>query len=99
MVMLNLHTVTDRKLLIDIAAAQAQAKHRVEIENRTYHMGKKATAGLDYDNRLTTRLNCSATTAYAYLNLDAKKGGLQHRRSGNKYHVTERAVRDFEENS
>ncbi|MGI4735546.1 MAG: hypothetical protein ACRYG7_10245 [Janthinobacterium lividum] len=91
-----MHTVTDRQLLIDIAAAQAQAKQRAEIENRTYHLGTKATAGLDYDDRLTMRLKCCAKTAYLYLNLPAKKGGLHHRRLGAKYHVTERAVRDFE---
>lgn len=95
-VALNLHTVTDRQLLVDIAAAQAQAKQRAEIENRTYHMGKKATAGLDYDDRLTMRLKCSPGTAYTCLGLPVKKGGLRHRRLGNKYHITERAIRDFE---
>lgn len=95
-VALHLHTITDRQLLIDIAAAQAHAEQRAEIENRTYHMGKKATAGLDYDDRLTTRLKCSPSTAYAYLSLPVKQGGLHHRRLGNKYHITERAVRKFE---
>jgi hypothetical protein len=95
-VTLRLHTITERQLLVDITAAQAEGKQRAEIENRTYHMGKKATVGLDYDDRLTMRLKCSPTTAYAYLNLPIKQGGLSHRRLGNKYHVTERAVRDFE---
>jgi hypothetical protein len=95
-VTLRLHTITERQLLVDIAAAQAEGKQRAEIENRTYHMGKKVTASLDYDDRLTTRLKCSPTTAYAYLSLPVKRGGLQHRRFGKKYHVTERAVRSFE---
>jgi hypothetical protein len=95
-VVLNLNTVTDRKLLVDIAAAQVLAKQRAEIETRTYHMGKKATAGLEYDDRLTMRLKCSPSTAYAYLSLPVRHGGLRNRRLGNKYHITERAVRDFE---
>lgn len=99
-VALNLQTVTDRQLLVDIAAAQVAAevlaKQRAEIETRTYHMGKKATAGLEYDDRLTRRLKCSPGTAYAYLSAPVKHGGLRNRRLGNKYHITERAIRDFE---
>jgi hypothetical protein len=95
-VTLNLHTSTDRQLLIAIAAAQAQAKQRAEIENRTYHMGTKSTAGLDYDDRLTMRLKCCAATAYTYLALTAQNGGLRHTRLGKKYHITERDVRRFE---
>jgi hypothetical protein len=99
-VTLNLNTVTDRQLLVDIAAAQVAAevlaKQRAEIETRTYHMGKKATAGLDYDDRLTRRLKCSPSTAYAYLSLPVKEGGLRNRRIGKKYHITERAIREWE---
>lgn len=95
-VTLHLHTVTERKLLIDIAAAQAEGKQRAEIENCTYHMGTKPTASRDYDDRLTTRLNCSNTTAYVYMALLPYKGGLRHIRLGNRYHVTERDVRRFE---
>jgi hypothetical protein len=72
------------------------AKASAEIANRIYHMGKKPTPGLDYDDRLTTRLGCSPTTAYLYLALAEHRGGIRHRRLGKKYHVTERAVRDWE---
>lgn len=95
-VTLNLHTVTDRQLLADIAKAQRTGEQEAEIANRTYHMGKKATAELGYDDRLTMRLKCSPSTAYAYLGLPVKEGGLAHRRLGAKYHITEQAVRDFE---
>jgi hypothetical protein len=95
-VTLNLHTVTDRQLLADIAKAQRIGEHEAEIANRTYHMGKKATPDLGYDDRLTMRLKCSPSTAYAYLGLPIPEGGLAHRRLGSKYHITEQAVRDFE---
>ena len=95
-VSLNLNTVTDRKLLVDIAAAQRGAEKAAEIEQRIYHAGTKATAGLDYDDRLSARLGCCTKTVYAYLDLFPKAGGLRHTRLGKKYHVTERDVRRFE---
>ncbi|MGI4736466.1 MAG: hypothetical protein ACRYG7_14925 [Janthinobacterium lividum] len=95
-VSLNLHTITDRKLLVDIATAQRGAEKEAEIANRTYHMGQKSSPDLDYDNRLTTRLGCCSKTAYAYLELLPHKGGLRHIRLGKKYHITERDVRRFE---
>ncbi|MGI4820392.1 MAG: hypothetical protein ACRYFV_04185 [Janthinobacterium lividum] len=81
---------------MDIAAAQAEGAQRAEIENRTYHMDTKSKAGLYYDDRLTMRLKCCAATAYTYLALTAQNGGLRHTRLGKKYHITERAVRDWE---
>jgi hypothetical protein len=76
--------------------AQAAGRTRVEIEQRTYHMGTKPTPGLDYDDRLTARLKCSPNTAYKYLSLPEHRGGIRHRRLGKKYHVTERAIREWE---
>ena len=76
--------------------AEAAGKRRAEIENQTYHMGQKPTLGLDYDNRLTVRLGCSPTTAYFYLGLPEHLGGIRHRRLGKKYHITERAIREWE---
>jgi hypothetical protein len=98
-VTLQLHTITDRKLLLDIAAAQAEGTQRAEIENRTYHIGTKSTPGLGYDDRLTMRLKCCAATAYIYLALTAQSGGLRHTRLGKKYYITERAVHDWEGDS
>jgi hypothetical protein len=94
-VALNLNTIADQRLLTSIVFEQARGTQAAEIENRTYHLGTKATPGLDYDDRLTTRLKCSHTMAYAYLALPVGKGGLRHRRLGKKYIVTEQAVRDF----
>jgi hypothetical protein len=93
---LNLRDPKAAHLLERIALAQGEGQRRAEIENRTYHMGAKPTPGLDYDDRLTVRLKCCATVAYGYLDTPEKRGGLRHTRLGKKYHVTERAVRDFE---
>ena len=95
-VALNLNTIADQRLLTSIAFEQARGAHAAEIENRTYHLGTKPTAGLDYDDRLTARLKCCSKTAYSYLELPVTRGGLAHRRLGKKYHVTERDVRRFE---
>jgi hypothetical protein len=79
-----------------IYEAEAAGRARAEAEQRTYHMGTKPTLGLDYDDRLTARLKCSLTTAYTYLGLPEHRGGIRHRRFGKKYHVTERAIREWE---
>lgn len=83
------------RLLADLAVGLGQAQAFAEVANRTYHMGTKPTDGLAYDDRLTARLKCCATTAYAYLELPVARGGLRHARLGKKYLVTERAVREF----
>jgi hypothetical protein len=72
------------------------AEASAEIANRTYHMGAKPTPGLNYDDRLTARLGCGSTTAYLYLAQPEHRGGIRHQRLGKKYHITERAVRDWE---
>jgi hypothetical protein len=76
--------------------AQAAGQARAEAEQRTYHMGAKPTLGKGYDDRLTVRLDCSPNTAYKYLELPEHRGGIRHRRLGKKYHVTERAIREWE---
>lgn len=85
---------------LEIEAARAEGQRRAELASalltRTYHMGQKQTLGKDYDDRLTVRLGVSPTTAYAYLALAEKKGGIRHRRFGKKYHVTERALQEWE---
>ncbi|RZJ90631.1 MAG: hypothetical protein EOO60_08755 [Hymenobacter sp.] len=72
---------------------KAAGRQRAEIEQRTYHLGAKATLGKGYDDRLIVRLGYSPTTAYAYLGLLEHRGSIRHRRLGEKYHVTERAIR------
>lgn len=92
---LNLADPRAAQLLERIAAATGEGQRRAEIENRSYHMGAKPTLGLDYDDRLVSRLKCCLSTAYAYLELPVGKGGLRHARLGKKYLVTESAVREF----
>lgn len=75
--------------------AKAAGQARATIEVRRYHLGATPTRGLDYDDRLTVRLGCSATTAYAYLALPEHRGGIRHRRLGKKYYVTELALREW----
>jgi hypothetical protein len=65
------------------------------LATRTYHMGTKPTPGLGYDDRLTTRIKCCATSCYAYLELPVHRGGLRHQRIGKKYLITEQAVREW----
>ena len=91
---LNLRDPKAAHLLERLAIATGLGKQQAEIENRTYHMGSKPTLGLGYDDRLTTRLGCCASVAYDYLGLT--RGGIRHTRLGKKYHITERAVREFE---
>jgi hypothetical protein len=81
---------------LKIKEAKAAGRARAEAEQRTYHMGTKPTLGKGYDDRLTVRLGCSPTTAYTYLGLPEHRGGIRHRRLGKKYHVTERAIREWE---
>jgi hypothetical protein len=50
---------------LQLKEAEAAGHRRAEIEQRTYHMGKKPTLGKDYDDRLTARLGCSPTTTWA----------------------------------
>ena len=95
-VSLNLHTIADQQLLTSIAFEQAKGAQAAEIANRTYHLGTRPTVGLGYDDRITARLKCCTQTARTYLELQVAKGGLAHRRLGNRYHITERDVRRFE---
>jgi hypothetical protein len=75
---------------------EAAGRERERLLLRTYHMGTKPTLGLDYDDRLTTRLNCCSSTAYAYLGLyQTDPAGLRHTRAGKKYLISEQAVREW----
>jgi len=93
---LNLRDPKAAHLLERLAGATGEGQRRAEIEQRTYHMGSKPTLGLDYDDRLTARLGCCASVAYDYLSMEHKRGGIRHTRLGKKYHITERAVREWE---
>ncbi|UOQ53088.1 hypothetical protein [Hymenobacter cellulosivorans] len=81
------------KMLEINARAQADA----EVLNRRYIQSPKQTQGLNYDDRLHIRLGCGKTKAYELLNAytNGEEGGLRHVRVGNKYIVTEQAVREW----
>lgn len=91
----TLSGLAEAKMLGMIVAERSAALAEQEALMRTYHLGSKPTQGLSYDDRLTTRIKCSATTAYGYLNLPQKRGGLRHARIGKKYLITEQAVREW----
>jgi hypothetical protein len=86
---------TEAKVLGMIATEHSTALAEQEVLTRTYHVSAKPTQGLNYDDRLTTRIKCGANMAYAYLSLSEKEGGLRHFRIGKKYLVTEQAVREW----
>jgi len=92
---LRLTAPGELEVLRTAAAAYADRLAAAELLARTYHTGAQPTPGLAYDDRLTTRLKCCATTAYAYLELPVARGGLRHARLGKKYVVTELAAREF----
>ncbi|MCA8830307.1 hypothetical protein [Hymenobacter pini] len=78
-----------------LARLQATAQAEAEVLNRRYLLSPKRTAGLGYDDRLTARLGCGKTKAYELLQVCPSQGGLRHLRVGNKYIVSEQAVRDL----
>jgi hypothetical protein len=95
-ILLSQQPAQPQALDIEARKAEAEGRELAAIANRTYHMGAKPTPGLTYDDRLTTRLGCGSTTAYLYLSQPEHRGGIRHQRLGKKYHITERAVRDWE---
>ncbi|MVN78942.1 hypothetical protein GO988_21645 [Hymenobacter sp. HMF4947] len=80
------------------------AKHQLDVDaekaelRRTYHLGKEATPGRGYDDRLTVRLGLSRSTLMLQLELwrtgGGKTGGLRHAWAG-KYVVEEAACREW----
>ncbi|MBO2010894.1 hypothetical protein [Hymenobacter negativus] len=95
-IQLQLSHPREMELLNTAARELGERLAGAALENRTYHLGTKPTPGRGYDDRLTMRLGFSATTCYEYLRLDPKRGGLVGRQVGNKWLVTEEAVRAFE---
>lgn len=80
---------------VGLIEAQAHAQAEEEIKTRRYIQSPKQTAGLAYDDRLHIRLGCGKTKAYELLQAGEEGGGLRSIRIGNKYIVTEQAVREF----
>lgn len=85
-----------KKTLIDITPAQAAASVETERMGRTYHLGKQATPGLGYDDRLTMRIApFDEKDLLEIMNKPESDGGLRHRKIGDKYIVTEQAIRQW----
>jgi hypothetical protein len=93
---LRLSEPREAEVLQAAAVRYADRLADAALASRTYHMGTSPNPDRDYDDRLTTRLGCCATTCYTYLGLPVQRGGLRHSRLGKKYHITEQDVRDFE---
>jgi len=83
---------------VTVTEINAKAKYDAEVAIRTYVQSPKQSAQKDYDDRLHIRLGCGKTKAYELLRAyeEGKEGGLRHRRIGNKYIVTEQAIREWE---
>ncbi|TGE22795.1 MerR family transcriptional regulator [Hymenobacter metallicola] len=82
---------------VQMLEINARAQADAEVLNRRYVQSPKQTQGLNYDDRLHVRLGCGKTKAYELLNAytNGQQGGLRHQRIGNKYIVTEQAVREW----
>ena len=83
------------KLLALIAAQHLSAMAIKDVSARTYHLGAKPSEGRGYDDRLTIRTGLGSTKLRELLVLGPVKGGLRHRRAGDKYIVSEAAVREW----
>lgn len=83
---------------VTVAEINARAKHEAEVAIRTYVQSPKQSREKEYDDRLHVRLNCGKTKAYGLLKAyeQGHEGGLRHRRIGNKYIVTEQAIKEWE---
>ncbi|MBF9140808.1 hypothetical protein [Hymenobacter properus] len=66
-----------------------------QVLARTYHLGTVPTPGRGYDDRLTTRTGLGKTKLRELLDLGPIRGGLRRVRAGDKWLVTEAAVREF----
>ncbi|MCI1187881.1 hypothetical protein MON38_10655 [Hymenobacter sp. DH14] len=91
----TLNGAAETRVLIEIAAAIAAAKAAEEVKCRTYHMGDKPTAGRNYDDRLTIRTGVGKTKLRELLEAGPVRGGLRRVRAGDKWLVSELAVREF----
>lgn len=82
-----------------LAPAAAGEPLAGNLETRTYQLGAEATPDRGYDDRLSVRLGLSRPTILNQLNLwrdfAGKRGGLRHICAGNKYVVSELAVREY----
>ncbi len=82
-----------------LAPAEAGESLPDKSETCTYHLGGEVSTGRGYDDRLTVRLGLSRPTILTQLNLwrdySGKRGGLRHICAGNKYVVSELAVREY----
>lgn len=91
----TLSSPAETRMLSEVAAALVAAQATAAVLTRTYHMGSKPTAGRGYDDRLTARLGIAASTCYKYLDLGEHAGGIRARQAGNKWIVSEAAVREW----
>lgn len=91
--MYRLEMADDRlRAVREEARAQAEANYL----QRTYHLGKEATPGLDYDDRLIKRLiPFNESEILTWLKRPEEKGGIRHIKEGDKYMVTEAALREW----
>ena len=66
----------------------------MEYLRRSYHFGEQPTPGLDYDDRITTRLNLNKQELQEWLD-SPDFNELPHKKLGKRIVVTERGLRQF----
>ncbi|MCI1187880.1 hypothetical protein MON38_10650 [Hymenobacter sp. DH14] len=81
-----------KEMAVQIEAMQADSN---ETLARTYHLGMKPTPGRGYNDRLVMRIGFCEAKIRQLLKVGPIRGGIRHRRVGNKYIVSEAAVREF----
>jgi hypothetical protein len=77
------------------AQVEAMKANSSETLARTYHLGPKPTPGRGYDDRLTTRTGIGKTKLRELLEIGPVRGGLRRARAGDRFLVTETAVREW----
>ena len=89
--------LTDNPHWAQMLEINARAQFDAELLTRTYVQSPKQSQDKKYDDRLHVRLGCGKTKAYELLVAysEGREGGLRHQRVGNKYIVTEQAVREW----
>jgi hypothetical protein len=77
------------------AQIEAMKANSSEMLARTYHLGSIITPGRGYDDRLTIRMGLGRSKLRELLEIGPVRGGLRRSRAGDKFLVTEAAVREW----
>lgn len=83
-----------QRALVEMTPAKTAAQVETEWLGRTYHFGEQPTPGLDYDDRITTRLNLNEQELQEWMD-SPDFNELPYKKLGKRIVVTERGLRQF----